>query len=307
MSKKLRFELTAIANPQILSTLHQRFRSKGRIALNSTEWRGKEPRSCAVTDVRMPPTSLGQPARIDIEVTCRSKGDISYAGHTKYEGWTAMMLDRALDGTLLDGKGQPLKDGDPPVYLPVEVVPDIEFNGIDFGTFIDETDIDGVKRVTAEVILQEIVSSGHANISVRSTFIVPHRSRPQVKVTISNRPSGTAVDGFGTRIINVNEATPHLEHALMTAVTTLVSDYLEGKVSMMNSESRDVTFIELSEVLVDQRPNQIGEDSWFNILHWYTPVGFLHGLAQQVESIYAVNVAVVEGKRCGLVVRRIAS
>ena len=37
-----------------------KFMPGGRYASNRTEWRGKEPRSCAVTDLSSPPHSMGE-------------------------------------------------------------------------------------------------------------------------------------------------------------------------------------------------------------------------------------------------------
>src|SRR5688572_3554244 len=72
----------------------------GRKALNKTEWRGHEPRSCAATSISTRPHAVGDPGPTiaDIEVTYRPKGFISYAGNTKYDGWTAMVINRSKDG-----------------------------------------------------------------------------------------------------------------------------------------------------------------------------------------------------------------
>ena len=90
-----------------------RFFPKGQYVLNRTEWRGKEARSCAITHLGGISSSMtegekGTAVLLDLEVTCRPKGWITYTSNTRYDGWTAMMLDRKQDGTLLDGHGNPL-------------------------------------------------------------------------------------------------------------------------------------------------------------------------------------------------------
>ena len=49
----------------------------------------------------------------DVEVSYRPKGCITFTGGTKYDGWTAVVLNRAPDGTLLDDQGNPLPEGHP--------------------------------------------------------------------------------------------------------------------------------------------------------------------------------------------------
>src|SRR5687768_8701331 len=105
-------------------SVFQRLHPNGQMVLNRTEWMGKEPRSCGVTNM------VGEEGVIDIEVSYRPKGSITFTGTTKYDGWTALMLDRMQDGTLLDGKGKPLPDGERPVYREHEIYCDIDFNEI---------------------------------------------------------------------------------------------------------------------------------------------------------------------------------
>jgi len=103
----------------------------------------KGARSCGVVSIKGRPHPAGSPeaAVFDIEVAYRPKGCITYTGGTKYDGWTALMLDRARDGTLLDGQGKPLADGHPPVYRPVELFEDMDFNDVDFGEFVGEFEV----------------------------------------------------------------------------------------------------------------------------------------------------------------------
>lgn len=285
--------------------LWARFMPNEQHALNRTEWWGKEPRSCAVTGVKSRPHSVGDssPVIIDIEVTYRPKGYITYVGNTKYDGWTAMVIDQTRDGVLLDGHGQPLKDGDPPVYLPHEVYPDAEFNDMDFGEFVGEFDVEDVEHTTVDAVMKELTASGKFGGSLHGSFIAPHRSRPLTKIILSSAPTSQGVDGFGTRILNVNNSTPHLEQVLMEMLTNLMCEFIEGKASVKSMGKNDLTFVELSDSLVDCAPNEDGLDSWFDILHCCTPAGFLEDLAKRLMSVYAIEVAVVDGEKCGLVLR----
>ena len=159
-----------------------RFHPQGNLVLNRTEWRGKEPRSCAVNKVKGRPYSSGskEPVLFDIEVAYRPKGCITYVGVTKYDGWTAMMLDRTKEGVLLDGHGKPLPDGQPPVYLPFEMFQDVDFNEISFGDFIGESEVGGIKHATYDDVIQQIQASQRFSASISSSFIAPRRHRPSV-------------------------------------------------------------------------------------------------------------------------------
>src|SRR5690349_13433233 len=116
----LRFVLRSAEHPMEIMS---RFHPQGKMVLNGTEWRSKEPRSCAVTTVKGRPHTAGSPEPVvyDVEMAYRPKGCITYSGATKYDGWTAVVLNRAPDGTLLDEQGNPLPEGHPPVYRQVEV------------------------------------------------------------------------------------------------------------------------------------------------------------------------------------------
>ncbi|HWE93076.1 MAG TPA: hypothetical protein VG269_03815 [Tepidisphaeraceae bacterium] len=112
--KKLHF-VVKMMNP--MNDMDQ-FHPNGQFVVNRTEWRGKEPRSCVVTGVKVRPyTAKDSPPHLaDVEVTYRPNGCITYTGDTRYDGWTCTPLDRATDGTLLDGAGQPLPPGKPAVF-----------------------------------------------------------------------------------------------------------------------------------------------------------------------------------------------
>ena len=266
----LRFALTSTENPLDVMA---RFFPQGTTQLNRTEWRGKEPRSCGLTNVKMRPHSAGsdQPKVFHVEVTYRPKGCVTFVGPTRYDGWTAMMLDRKQDGTLLDGHGNPLPEGQPPVYLPFEVHGDAEFNDIDFGEFVGEFDLEGVSHVAIEDLLGKIQESARFSASIHSTFMAPRRHRPLVKIVLSNAPSGTTMDGFGTRIVNVNNYTPHLQQVILDELTELVSGFIEGRYSIKNVSNDDLVLVELDDSLVDCTPNEDGKESRFNCLAEYVP------------------------------------
>jgi hypothetical protein len=302
----LRFVLKTTGNPMdILS----RFQPRGKHVLNRTAWRGKPPRSCAVTAVRSRPHAAGakEPIVFDVEVTCRPKGIITYVGGTKYDGWTAMLLDQTKDGTLLDGHGKPLPSGSPPVYLPVEVFDDTDFNEIDFGDFAGEFEIEGIKHVSFEYVTEQLHQSKQIGMSLNSDFVAPRRHRPMVKIILSNAPSGTGVDGFGTRIININNYTPHLQQILLDHLTELVSGFVEGRYSIKNISTDSFVFADLSDLLVDCTPNEEGKESRFDCLNEYVPDSFLDELATRLIATYRVDVAVVDGAKGGLLLRRLQS
>jgi hypothetical protein len=270
--------------------------------LNRTAWRGKEPRSCAITHVASGLAATIEPTIVDVEVSYRPKGCISYSGNTRYDGWTAMPLDRRNDGVLLNGNGEPLEDGKPPVYLPKEVYTDVEFNDIDFGQFVGETEVT-VKTTTLNSVMEELKASGGFNTSIHGSFMAPRRTRPLTKIILSNAPTGEAYDRFGTHIININQSTTHLEFVLMEQLTKLIFDFIEGRASVKHIGNDQVAFVQLSSSLIDCSPNENGLETWFDMLQSYTPVGFLEDLAKRLMSVYAIDVAVIEGKQGGLVLR----
>ena len=160
----LRFVLRSADDPiAVLSP----FSPQGKVVLNRTEWRGKEPRSCGIISVKGRPHTAGSPESgvFDIEVAYRPKGCITYTGGTKYDGWTAMLLDRASDGTVLDGQGKPLPEGHSPMYRPVEVFEDIDFNEIDFGEFVGEFEVKGISHVSFEYVMGRLRRLGHVSAS----------------------------------------------------------------------------------------------------------------------------------------------
>jgi len=228
-------------------------------------------------------------------------------GNTKYDGWTALVPDRKKDGTLLDGNGHPLPEGQSPVYLRYEVFNDIDFNAIDFGEFIGEFEVEGIKHVERDDVMREIQESGQFSMSISSKFMAPRRHRPNVKIVLSNAPSGTSTDGFGTRIVNVNNYTPHLQQVLVDELTELMSGFIEGRYSLNNTSNDNLVFVELSDSLIDCTPKEKGEKCRFSCLHEYVPVTFLEDLATRLMATYEVDVSIVDGEQGGLLLRQLDS
>ena len=300
----LRFVLKSKEHP--MDTI-PRFRPQGKMVLNRTEWRDKEPRSCAITKVRSRPRAVdsSEPTVFDVEVTYRPKGYVVFVGETKYDGWTAMILDRMRDGTLLDGHGKPLPEGQAPVYIRAEVYEDIDFNEIDFGEFVEEVVDEGIKHVKYDEVLQQMHESPHFSAGITSTFIAPRRHRPLVKIVLSNAPSGTSIDGFGTRIVNVNKVTPHLQQVLLDELMEMVRGFVEGRYSLKNQSNDDLIFVELSDAFVDCTPNEEGKESRIDCLHEYMPEEFLEDMANRLMATYAVEVSVVDGPKGGLLLKAV--
>lgn len=300
----LRFALKTTDSPfEVMG----RFHPQGKTLLNRTEWRGKEPRSCGVTKVTGRADTAGstEPHVWDIEVAYRPKGTITYVGNTKYDGWTAMMLNRKRDGTLLDQEGNPLPEGEPPIFLPVEVYEDIDFNDLEFGDYVGEFEVGGIPHLSYAELMEQIEKSGSFSAGIGSSFIAPRRTRPSVKIVLSNDPSGTGRDGFGTRIIHVNNYTPQLKQVILDHVTETITGFMEGRYSIKNFSTSEFTFVDLDDMVVDCTPNEEGKDSRFGVLHEYVPETFLDDTAKWLMSTYEVDVTIVDGPEGGLLIKRL--
>jgi hypothetical protein len=302
----LKFELSVTGN---MMEVMSRFHPQGQTVLNRTTWRGKEPRTCGVTALKGRPrfSDSKEPIVFDVQVSYRPKGCITYVGNTRYDGWTAMVLDRAKDGTLLDGHGQPLPKGQPPVYLPYELYKDVEFNDIDFGEYKGEEVVEGLKRLQFADIMKEFERSTSFNSGIYSNFISAHRQRPSVKIILTNEPYGTGTDGFGTRIININVSTPQLQTVIVEQLDELVTGFMEGRYSIPSISNTEFVFVRLDDILVDCTPNEQGKDSRFKVLNEYVPETYLEDLAKRLMSTYLVEASIVEGEHSGLVLRHVKS
>ncbi len=126
-----------------------------------------------------------------------------------------------------------------------------------------------------------------------------------MKIVLSNNPSGTGVDGFGTRIVNINNSTPQLQQVILDHIAELVNGFIEGRYSIKNMSNDEFVFAELNDVLVDCTPNKEGKESRFNCLSEYLPDSYLDELAMRLVATYDVDVSVVDGPRIGLLLRRV--
>lgn len=300
----LRF--AARTDDHTMREVRSRLYPQGKMVVNRTAWRGKEPRTCGVTAINSRPHGVGSagPVLYEIEVTYRPKGCITYLGGTRYDGWTVSVLDRADDGTLLDGHGEPLPDGQSPVYRQVEVFGEVDFNEMDFGEFVGESEVEGVEHVTYEYMMERIRHSPRVRAGLKGSFVAPRRHRPPVKIVLSNDESGFVRDGFGTHIINIQKSTPQLRQVILDHVGEVVAGFVEGRFSMKNTSNEDLVFVEMDDLVVDCAPNPGEEKTRFNRLLDYLPETYLDELALRLMATYEVTVIVVDGPEVGLTLKR---
>src|SRR5439155_2997668 len=131
------------------------------------------------------------------------------------------------------------------------------------------------KHVSFEYVMERLQKSPRFTASMNASFVAPRRHRPPVKIVLSNNPSSTGMDGFGTMIVNVNNSTPQLQQVLLDHVTELVNGFVEGRYSVKNMSNDEFVFAELDDVLVDCTPNEEGKGSRFNCLREYLPDSYL--------------------------------
>src|SRR5260370_13525344 len=140
-------------------------------------------------------------------------------------------------------------------------------------------------------------------MGVHSSFVAPRRHRPFVKLVLSNNPTGTGVDGFGTMIVNVDSSTPQLRQVILDQVTELVNGFVEGRYSIKNMSNDELVFVELDDALVDCTPNREENESRFKCLREYLPESFLDELAMRLIATYQVDVDVVDVPTLALLLR----
>lgn len=238
-----------------------------------------------------------------IDVEYRPKGYVNYVGDTKYDGWTAMMLDRKQDGTLLDGQGNALLAGNEPVYLPFEVYNDIDFRNLDFGSLVSESELVRVAIKNYDDIFEEIMDSEQFSTSLSSAFLAPRRQRQMVKIVLSEEASSVRSDKWGTRLSVLNINTPHIDQVIEEYLYECLRGVFEGRYSMKSVSGRNSkTFIDLNDVLVGCTPNFSGEESRFKILREYLSIDQIEELALKLMSNYAVNIEIVRGDEFGFFV-----
>lgn len=308
MSKKparLRFEKPTQSMNEFFELGKKLAAPNGRM-LNSVEWIGREPRSCAVVHVNVRAHYQGEPSVTEIDIEYRPKGFISYEHGNRYDRWDYLQLNQAEDGTLLDANGEPLKEGDLPTYTPRELFHDTDFNDLDFGSLVDEQEIHGLRHFTNDQVFELMRGPGKAfKIGGNPSFMAPRRARPHKKIILSAHPSGEGTGRFGERIVNIFNGTPQLQQVVAEKITQLVCDFLEGKVQIMHTmTNNDSIFLALNKTLVDCGPNADGLESLFDILHLQAPVDFLDDLARRLASLYEIDVAVVDGQEGGILISR---
>jgi hypothetical protein len=308
MTKVLHFNLTAHSETEggemgLVKDIWTRFFPNGRYVLNRTEWKGKEPRSCAVTRVASKSKRVGDggPITVEIEVTYRPKGDVSFVGKTRYDGWQAMVPARTLTGEFADAEGRPLPPGAAPVYVPTDVYDDAEYNDLDFGSLVLEQDEHAIRTTTTDAVMEELKASGRTG---GIPFVAAHRSRPMRKLLVANAAAHTAVDGFGTLVEIVPSTTPQLKHVLSQRLAEVMVDFVEGRASIKSIGNEHVTLVMLSDVLVDC--TDPSGQSRFNVLSEYTEPTFMDDLAKRLMSVYQLEVSIVPGEEGGLVLRHSA-
>ena len=164
-----------------------------------------------------------------------------------------------------------------------------------------------IKRTTFEEISNEVTNSGRVVMSIQSTFVAQHRSRPFKKIVITSSadmPSGLTRDGFGTLLRVLNQTMEeNLEKALLEELNLMVGEFMEGKISLKTMGNDSVILVYLNDSIVDCSPNECGLDSWFSVLSSYTPLTFMDDLAARLMQTYAVDVSIIDGKKGGLVLR----
>lgn len=299
----LRFVLKSNDPPPVVLS---RFHPRGRPAVNRTRWLGKEPRTCAVAAVKSGPLTVDSQGLVQYEIVVSHKprGCITYTGGTQYDGWTAMVPNRAADGTLLDVDGNPLPDGQSPVLLPVEVYEDMEFNDIGFGEFVGEEVVAPIQHCTAEEVMASLTKGPRMAISVSTDFVAPRRTRPSIKVVVSPNPTGVGADKWGTRIVNVCSESTHLREKVADEIAQAVCGFIEGRFSIKTLCGDGVVFVDLSDVLVDCTDAQNGQESRFDCLSEYLSDSDRENLAKRLMAMYEIAVSVVDGPKGGLLIRR---
>ncbi|QDT53017.1 hypothetical protein Pan44_10320 [Caulifigura coniformis] len=299
----MRFELTTRDHPR---ELWQRLMPQGKTALNRTAWRGKEARSCGIVGVsiRSHSSESQKPRIADVTVAYRPQGYINFVGGTRYDGWTALVPDQPSGG-LLGGEQKPVDAGREALTRRYEVYGDTEFNAIDFGELVEEVPVRDETFADYETVTSQLLSGEAAfEISMSTTFLAHRRHRPAVKIVIGSSRGGVRVDGFGTRLTFIESHTDRLEEQLLDEVTELVSGLMEGRYSMNNIRCGDSILVDLSSLVVDQRPLASGLQPSFACLDQFASKEWLLDLTKRLRATYAVDVTPVIGTKLGLLLRQ---
>lgn len=299
----LRFELSVDRPFDVFNI----FYPKGRHVLNRTEWRGKEPRSCAVTGLHGRPHSADDtnPTTFDVEVSYRPKGHITFVANTRYDGWTAMMLDKKEDGTLLDGHGNPLPPGQTEVYLPFEVYEDAEFNEMNFGKFIGETAVEGIKHVTYDEVMRQIQNAQHMNMTIHSEFVAPRRQRPETRIILIDNQFVQSPHSSGVRLFFVDKTAPHFTQTVFDHLYEITSGFIEGRYSIKSMSTETIEFVDLSDCIMEATANDGTQSTRSAIISSYLSPSTMEELAKRLSAVYKVDLTVVVGESAGFLMKRI--
>lgn len=118
--------------------------------LNSTAWKGKGPQTCKLVRFQqVKPVSRDQTTDFLFTVCYRPPGAQSeIAGQDAWsglwsEGWKIKHIKINKEGVLLDAEGNPLPKGQAPVVVEHSLYKTVDYNLFDFGTEVDEAQVEG--------------------------------------------------------------------------------------------------------------------------------------------------------------------
>ncbi len=207
------------------------FRSEdGRPALNSTPWRDKPPRSCCVVNLSSEKEAVneatGEVQRVwDIQVEYRSPDVVTYVGDTKYLGWQVHRQE------LFD------------------VYPTIEFNDLDFGTFVGESEIKPIPTITTKEFYGPDEVGKRFSMGSSVVCVFPRRVRTSSKVVLFDQISFDRRQQIGFR--PVSKLSPNWKQQVADELTVLVDGFLEGRIEMSAIKVEDSTLINLNKAFVE--------------------------------------------------------
>lgn len=278
--------------------LFDRYYPDGKTVLNRSTWMQRPPRTCCIRGVSNDWDEPGEPLDAIIEVEYRSPDFVSYVGETRYEGWDVRMICQR-NGIPVGADGEPLADGAIPIFDDFEVYPDIEFDELQFGELIGETEIRDVESISIENLRTEGFSEKPLRTSSDITFLAARKSRPTGTVTLSDQPSGI-YDQNGFRLFNVDVAAGHLEYTVENAYFQLMCEFLGGLVSLSCLANPDATLVYLSDTFRVATSTARTPDSKGDIFKAYASPTLLVNLGRRLKAQFPINVTVVEGDCFGL-------
>ncbi|HET6246908.1 MAG TPA: hypothetical protein VFE47_04340 [Tepidisphaeraceae bacterium] len=270
--------------------------------VNATTWMGKEPRSCRVTNIHSGwQTGDGSsPMTAEITVVYKPIGCVTFEGSTRYHGWQPMMLARNQAGELCDANGVKLRPDAQPIYVAATSVPvpEVEFANLNFGEFLGETDAPGIPKLKFSEVMATINAGGRFHAYINDSFVASRRQRPDTKIIIANHPSHSG------QFTIVNTDTPQIEQILMDKVTEILSEFIEGRISIVTfGNEADILFVKMSDLIMDTTYSDEGF-VWSDCLKTYVPITFMEELAKRLMAFYKVECSIVEGDELGLLIKQ---